>query len=87
MPDIPYKVPGTGETRYRHITSGQQRLMSKLNWEQTIRRQRAAKFEDSSKDVDDQDEPKAPEGKHYHGDNLYDDNGCWVCDDIALAND
>lgn len=44
MPDIPYKVPGTGETRYRHITSGQQRLMSKLNWEQTVHQQRSAKI-------------------------------------------
>lgn len=44
MPDIPYKVPSTGETRYRHITNGQQRLMAKLNWEQTVQRQRAEKL-------------------------------------------
>ena len=40
MPDKPYTVPGTGETRYRHVTSGQQRLMSKLNWDRTVARQR-----------------------------------------------
>lgn len=43
MPDKAYTVPGTGETRYRHITSSQQRLMSKQNWERTVQRARLRK--------------------------------------------
>lgn len=36
MPDKAYKVPGTGETRYRHITSSQQKLISDQKWQRTV---------------------------------------------------
>lgn len=80
MPDKPYIVPGTGETRYRHITSGQQRLMSKLKWEQTVARQRAEKLRAQQEVLNDVE----PQNQHYHGDYLYNDDSCWICDDIAL---
>lgn len=31
----------TGETRYRHVTSSQQRLMATQRWEATVKRQKA----------------------------------------------
>ena len=37
MPDKAFTVPSTGETVYRHITSGQSRLMSKQKWQRTVR--------------------------------------------------
>lgn len=43
MPDRPYTVPGTSETRYRHITTSQQRLMADENWKRTVARHRMVK--------------------------------------------
>lgn len=40
MPDKAHTTP-TGETRYRHITSSQRRLMAKQRWDATVKRQKA----------------------------------------------
>ena len=37
MPDKAYTVPGTGETRYRHITSSTQQMMRQDQWNRTVR--------------------------------------------------
>lgn len=44
MPDQAYKTR-SGETRYRHITSSQQRLMAKQKWEATVARHKAQPLE------------------------------------------
>ena len=38
MADHARRLPN-GETRYVHLTSGQERLMAKMRWEQTVRTQ------------------------------------------------